>query len=447
MGARVSQRVGCGALLVAFATGTRFPVEWAPFLPPAMRVTHFTSHAETCARACAIALGFSIPISVVLDNVLLALILACSMVAGRYQEKLRRIACNQVALAAFALFALLVAGLAYGTREPGDGLRYLGKYVDLAFVPIFLTLFDSERVRRLAWHALGAGIALTLLLSFAIWLGLAPEHWALTGDRRNPVVFKQYLTQGLMMAFGALMFAQLARTTPSRPQRYGWSLLAALAAVNVILLTPGRTGQLILAALVIHFVHSLWRWRGTFVATAGITIALCALVLGTTGTGARFERAINELKDWQPAKAVTTDSSIGNRLEFYHSSLEIAREHPLIGTGTGSFPKVYADHVAGTAMTPTTNPHNEYLNIVIQLGAVGLLTMLYLFHCAWRLAPALPTSLERGLARGLVITFVVGSLFNSLLMDHAEGLLFAWATGLLFAGLNSPPATTAERAA
>jgi O-antigen ligase len=94
--------------------------------------------------------------------------------------------------------------------------------------------------------------------------------------------------------------------------------------------------------------------------------------------------------------------------------------------------------VAGTEMMPTTNPHNEYLNITIQLGVIGLASLLYLFYCEWRVAASLTTTHERQLARGLVITFVIGCLFNSLLMDHTEGLLFAWASGLLFAGLKSP---------
>ena len=88
-------------------------------------------------------------------------------------------------------------------------------------------------------------------------------------------------------------------------------------------------------------------------------------------------------------------------------------------------------------MVATVNPHNEYLNIAVQLGAAGLLMLLYLFYCQWRLASLLPTPYERHLARSLVITFAVGCLFNSLLMDHAEGLFFAWVTGLSFAGLRS----------
>jgi hypothetical protein len=36
-----------------------------------------------------------------------------------------------------------------------------------------------------------------------------------------------------------------------------------------------------------------------------------------------------------------------------------------------------------------------------------------------------------------MLTIAVGCLFNSLLLDHTEGLLYAWLTGLLFAGLQS----------
>jgi hypothetical protein len=41
-------------------------------------------------------------------------------------------------------------------------------------------------------------------------------------------------------------------------------------------------------------------------------------------------------------------------------------------------------------------------------------------------------------ARGLVLTVAVGSLLNSLLIDHTEGLLFAWMAGVLFAPQRAP---------
>ena len=97
--------------------------------------------------------------------------------------------------------------------------------------------------------------------------------------------------------------------------------------------------------------------------------------------------------------------------------------------------KAYADQTNGTGLEPSVNPHNEYLLIGVQTGLVGLVLLLHLFWQHWRLAPRLATPLETHLARGLLLTIAVGCLFNSLLLDHTEGLLFAWMTGLLYGGL------------
>ncbi|MGH8640359.1 MAG: hypothetical protein ACRET6_01540, partial [Burkholderiales bacterium] len=60
------------------------------------------------------------------------------------------------------------------------------------------------------------------------------------------------------------------------------------------------------------------------------------------------------------------------------------------------------------------------------------------FWAHWRTAPRLGSAFEQHLARGLLLTIAVGCLFNSLLLDHTEGLFYAWLTGLLFAGLKPP---------
>ena len=400
-----------------------------------MRFTTFQNRAATCARICAVALGISIPISVALDNVLLALILISWLAAGDYRGQIALVLQNRVAVAAGALFCLLAAGLIHSSAPAGDGLNMLGKYADLAFVPLFVCLFRDERVRRQAWLALAFALALTLVLSYAAWLGVGQNSFLIMGDRGNPVVFKQYLTHSLLMAFGAFLFAHFALHAQSLRGRILWSALALLAAINVLVMTQGRTGQLILAALAACLAYSVWRWRGVLLAATATAILAFALMLGFA-PAARMSHTLAEWRDWQPGQV--TETATGLRLEWYRNSLEIVRAHPLIGVGTGGFAKAYASRVAGTGLTPTPNPHSEYLNIAIQLGVIGLAALLYLFYCEWRVAASLPAMPERELARGLVITFAIGCLFNSLLMDHTEGLLFAWASALLFAGLKSP---------
>ena len=398
-----------------------------------MSLASMAPYANRAARVSAVALGFSIPISVALDNWLLATILVLFLASADYREKLATIDGNRVALAALALFALLATGIVWGERDAG--LAMLGKYLDLAFVPIFIILFHAENTRRHAWLALAAALVLTLVLSYLMWGGILTANGILRGDRNNPQVFKDYLAQNVLMAFGSFLFAHFALHAQSLRSRMSWSVLALLAAVNVMVMMHGRTGQLILAALALHFTYSAWRWRGALLAVAGITVVVVALALGPA-SASRMSRTLDEWRDWRPGQA--TQTSTGLRLEWYQHSLAIVRDHPVIGVGTGGFAKAYASRVAGTELTPTTNPHNEYLNITIQLGVIGLAALLYLFYCEWRVAASLTTTHERQLARGLVITFVIGCLFNSLLMDHTEGLLFAWASGLLFAGLKSP---------
>jgi len=96
-------------------------------------------------------------------------------------------------------------------------------------------------------------------------------------------------------------------------------------------------------------------------------------------------------------------------------------------------------------MSATVNPHNEYLLVTAQLGLVGLAALLALFWVPWRLAPRLLTPLETHFARALVLTIAVGCLFNSLLIDHVEGLLFALGLGVAFGGLPPPSPSSGGR--
>jgi O-antigen ligase len=402
-----------------------------------MRLSGIPMWSENAARACAIALGFSIPISVALDNVLLVLIFALWLATLDFRRKSAQIVQNRIALAALGLFALFVIGLAYGTRAPGDGLRYLGKYADLAFIPIFITLFGSDRDRVLAWYAFALSMVVTLALSYLLWAGLLEHGEIIGGDPLVSAVFKRYLTQNILMAFSAFLFVHLGRLASSPAVRYTWFILALLAAINVGLMNPGRTGQVVLAALIVYFAYAMWRWKGSL-----LMVAVMVVLLATAGINHRLTQTVNEWASWRPGELALT--ATGERLDFYYTSSTIAWSRPLLGHGTGSFPKVYADQIVGQPITPTGNPHSEYLNIAVQLGGMGLLALIFLFVCQWRFAANLRAAHERDLARGLIVTMAIGCLFNSLLMDHVEGLFFAWASGILFAGLQPTPAADAR---
>jgi O-antigen ligase len=408
-----------------------------------MRIKTFAARADACARMCAIALGFSIPISVALDNILLALLLVASLAAGSYRDKWLAIRANPVACAALFLFGLLTLGLGYGERYPDDGLRYWGKYVDVLFVPIFIVVFCDPRTREDAMKAFGGALLASLIVSFFSPFGLLHGNPMVPpNDADFPVGFKYSITQSLLVAFGAFACVLVARETASRKLRVVLAGVALIAGLNVLFVVISRTGYIVLAALLLYFFIVQFRWRGVAAAVFAGGVLFTAGYFSSGVLHQRVDGAIAEMKGWKAD--VPSSTSIGVRMEFYRGSLKIIREHPLFGAGTGAFPAAYAALAPKPQVEKVLNPHNEYLLIGTQIGIVGLALLLYLFYTQWRLAARL-TPLYRDLARGLVLVFVIGCLFNSLLLDHTEGLLFAWATGLCFAGL--PTVQTRERAA
>ena len=395
-----------------------------------------TTQAGRAAQWAAIGLGLSIPISVALDNVLLAIVLACWLASGAWRAKWDAVRGNPVALAALALFGLLAIGTLYGESSPGDARFYLGKYLDLLFIPVFAFVLRDAGVRQRALYALAASLALVLAMSYLIRAGLVPPLPGLIGKPHYPVFLKHSLTHNLMMALGAFLFTQLALVAASRQMRLLWGTLAAAAAINVTIMVPGATGYLVLGLLALYLGY-VWRgWRGLG-CMAGAGVAAVLVLASIPGPfQQKIKQTQREIAEWKPGRA-DLQSSIGARLDFYRNSLAILREHPVAGVGTGGFPKAYAEQVRGTDAYLARNPHNEYLLTAIQVGIAGVFALLYLFWTQWRMAPRLPTPLDCQLARGLVLMMAAGCLFNSLLLDHTEGLLYAWLTGLLFAGLQS----------
>lgn len=396
-----------------------------------------TQRAQCTAQWAAVALGFSIPISVALDGLLLVLVLAAWLAAGALRETWRALRANGVAAAALLLLALLAAGTLYGERYPGDAGHFLAKYLDLAWIAVFAWAFREAAMRRHALHALAAGLLLTLALSYLLKTGILPESRLLLGNAAYPVVFKHRQTHGLLMAFGAFLFARLALAAERRAARRAWAAAAVLAALDATLVVQGATGYVVLGALLLHLGYC-WRGRRGLLGSAAAAAAAFSAFLLTPGPfQQRIVQIEREIVEWEPGRASLL-SSVGTRLDFYYHGLAIVREHPLTGVGTGGFPKAYAEKARAAQIASARNPHNEYLHIAAQLGIPGLAALLALFYLHWRLAPRLASPLERDLARALVLAIAVGSLFNSLLLDHTEGLLYAWMTGMLFGGLQSP---------
>lgn len=395
-------------------------------------------------RMGTVLLGFAVPISVALDNLLLAVLLLGVIFNAREIWRIARQ--HPVARAAWLLFAVLLIGMCYGVTPLREAINILGKYADLAFVPLFMLMLSNEALRRRAQYAFLAAMWLTLLLSCLVGLNLLPVlHWmSIFTAPDNPAIFHSHITQNNMMAFAVFLALLNLRAATTPMARMAWGAFALLGSANVLFMVQGRTGYVILLGLLGWFAWSTlarqmrrlgkaWGWR------QGVAVALALLALIAIAYQAsprlhnRMDLVVSEYQAWQPDHG--KDTSTGQRLDFYYNTLQIMRQQPVFGVGTGGFSAAFAQQTQGKDVRQTHNPHNEYLMIAVQTGVIGLAALLYLFYTQWRCAPLLDTPLEQDAARGLVLAYVVNSLFNSPLLDHADGLFFALMTAVLFANL------------
>lgn len=395
--------------------------------------------ATNLSRWSAIGLGFFIPVSVALDNVLLLFAIVGWLLGGDISGKLLAIRRHPVALAALAFAAFMALGIVWSMQPIGVLKESMVEILRFVLLGVLLTIFVDERTRERATAAFLASSALILAISYLLWLGLLPALPGIKGNADYPVVFKYHITHNVFMAIAAVLFLLRAIEARGRARAVHAALTAA-AAFNIFFMIPGRTGQLAFAAVLLYVAFSRMKWLGMAAAGAGLAaVVAAAWLLPNTVLHQRAERALAEASAWQPGQAQAQSSSIGMRLEFYRNTLAMIGDRPLIGAGTGSFPKAYAAQVADKSMVVADHPHNAFLLVAAELGLVGLVVLLVLLGVQWQSASRLPSAHQVVAARGLLIVYVVAGMVSSTFNDHAEGLFFIWASALLWSGMPASP--------
>ena len=399
------------------------------------------------SQALLMLLGFSVPISTALDNLLLALLLISGLIiCGR--DALKISYRNPVAQAAILLFGVLLIATLYGATPFGEAVGILGKYIDLAMIPLFMAVMRKNQDRDSALDGFLLAMLFTLILSYLVGFGvLKAQSWMWPSTNvDNPAIFRHYLTQNTFMALAVFLALLRMRESADALKRFFWGAFALLGIINVLFMMMGRTGYIILLVFISWFAWTTLHrhlssknkpmdWRHVVAVILLMAVAIVGAYSFSSRLQARVDLAISELSAWKPG--VRSNTSVGDRLEFYYNALQISQQHPVAGVGTGGFYGAYEKQAQGKNLWIVHNPHNEYLMITVQTGLIGLSLLLYLFYTQWRYAPMLDSAFKQDAARGMVLATMADCLFNSPLLDHAPGLLFALMTATFFAKLKT----------
>lgn len=363
---------------------------------------------------------FSIPLSTSFISIFSGLTLLFWLLSGKFLDFPKALIRHPQAGISFFLALLFCLGLIYTPVDLETGIDILRKYRELLFIPILLSLFfQRPKEAQFAINGFIFGLIILLCSSYAIHFHVIPyEH---LGDSH---IF--HITHSFFMA--VLAFIAMHRTLKSYQYKVFWFLIFICATLNLFFISPGRTGMFVYMVLAILFLIQKLELKYLILGVVAVIILAVGLYKGSDNVSKRVDAAVHEIQQYKPGKSRT---SIGQRFDWYSNSIDLIKEKPLLGHGTGSFKAVQAELIKGKRTNHTDNPHNEFLFIGVQLGLIGMATFISLLLIQLIGSFNLNTE-NRHLAQGVVISMSAGCLMNSFLFDSMQGHYYAFMIALCF---------------
>ncbi len=365
-------------------------------------------------------LGFSLPVSIVLLNAVTILVVLSIIFNYKiFLTTLTAVLKQPICYLPLLMFMLLLISLFYSDNQSAKIM--LSKYRKLVYILPLISFFLINTKLRAATIK-GFLIANTLILSLSI---IASLNWFNVFNIRpeNPTVFRLHITQNFFMSISCLFWLILAKQTQGC-QRYIYLLLVILGLYDVLFLVNGRIGYL---TILVGMVTYLWltlknNQRVALLITTAILILSIAILPNKAKD--RITLGINEIHTCALSihhnniNGDSCNTSMGARTEFIYIALKKIIASPVIGHGAGGF--TYHNEKTNQLHV---NPHNEYLMQTVQSGLIGLMLFLAWVGVMYR-ASFQFTGDEKALFISLITAYMAGNLFNSFILDHAEGFGF-----------------------
>ena len=382
-------------------------------------------------RFLAFAWGFSafLPVGVMYLNLLLMAVALAFAPAVRERVSAMRREPLLIPILLMVAWTLLAALAGDWVEDTPTRLFHVSRVALLLFMGLLLTSYE-------AWSAITGFLvaslaAATVVAAHHVW-GLPPwAIWASLLESRNNFSSGNMIS----MAIAAGVFAHLGLSA-RRGRRDALLALgaAAVLAVTVAFHAVSRNAQLLLLFVVLTAAVLRFRSLRSALSAGAVVIALVAVIwqLSPT-TQTRFSELADNLRNATTGENYATSGGV--RWRMYQEAFQGMVEHPLLGTGVGSWLPHWRTVWAGSNLpvapeaqahfSGINNPHNDFLLAGMETGVAGLLILAWLLIAfirqGWRArSPGGGVSVMFGVA--LFVTCLVNAPFR----DAALGMTLLW---------------------
>lgn len=347
-----------------------------------------------------------------------------------------------------ALYLIYTAGLFLAYR--GE-LKYLEHRLSFLLFPALFILFQytpqerKKMMKAFLWGLVGAGF---YCLFFAIYRSMEFEmgsiHFqpaVLDGKKfmesimyggnyffgnhfsifHQTVYFAMYFSVGLcIVLFKGKILSLWER----------WFLL--IFYLFILFLISNKASFIVLTILFFYWLHTLqMKFRYKLIALGCILTGIIALTI----LNPRVSESLNKISEMQFSIDKSARYGYSTRLLTWDASIELIKARPIAGYGVGNaqdaLNNVYAKMDYQYPLREKLNAHNQFLQIWIENGVVGILLLILIFvlliQRAYRFA-----SPDKSFLIAIVFILLINALFESILNRFSGISFFAFLTSFIF---------------
>jgi O-antigen ligase len=305
------------------------------------------------------------------------------------------------------------------SQDRARSLRSMrGEWILLSY-PLFVQAIRDARALRRGYAVLG--VSATLVAAYAIWQVFAGhDPWRhielerIGGLHFATAFFNHHLTYGGSVLITALLAFGLLFASGARAARLRWAI--ALAAQTAALAgTFARTAWAgFLAALAGAALSARREIRRVALALGGAAIVVALLLPPIQARLGSPERLLND-----------------PRIRLWRTALRIWRDHPITGSGIGTYAGLFERYKVPGEYAATNNAHCEILNLLAGSGLLGVAAFAFLWYRFFRAAAgayrrlAATDSRRALLLAGMLAAggILVGGLGQCFLLDEEVAVL------------------------
>ena len=328
---------------------------------------------------------------------------------------------------------MLTIGCFYSAADYKETLSSYWGWRKILLLPLALSLFEEtlwkDRFLKICVNFIFLSSVLSIL-SFIFDFGVY--------DYEPGIVLRNYATQGMVYAVSIFVIVMQFIHQKKFIMSNEWPKICHIISllVSLTFMTAGRSGYLALIILSIYFCYRVIALKKNYWTVVFVSLLIPLLLLNSNIVKERVKLGVNEIASVDTPQGQET--SMGLRVTAWRNTINMIKEHPILGAGTGGFETAYVNFIKNQADGEKFlsqerflrhDPHNQFLKIFAEFGMIGF--FIFLAFLASALLQKV-SSFYLHLSFGILMAWFATSQFSSHFSTFTEGrFIFLWLGVLL----------------